>query len=112
MPTRYISPSAKQQFFDLNGDPAVGYFLYTYVTGSSTPATTYTDATGGSANTNPIELDSRGEADIWLVGGTIYRYILKTAAGVQIWTVDGIESGSTDNFIVRGDLTVSGDIDG
>jgi len=61
-----LSPSAKQQFFNA-GSPAAGCFLYTYATGTTTPLATYTDKAGSVANTNPIVLDARGEAIIYLL---------------------------------------------
>lgn len=63
-----LSPSAKQQFFTNAGIPAAGYSLYTYATGSSsTPLATYTDKAGSVANANPIVLDARGEAILYLL---------------------------------------------
>jgi len=90
--TTYLTPSPKMQFFDANGSPLAGGKLYTYASGTSTPLTSYTDYTGNTANTNPIILDSRGEADVWL-GTATYRLVLQTSASVLIWTVDGV-SGS------------------
>lgn len=112
MATKNISPSPKLQFFDLNGDPLVGGKLYTYVTASSTPATTYTDDTGTSSNTNPIILDSRGECDCWLTPGTFYRFILKTSADVQLWTVDGLGGGTMQQLYVAGATTLAGTVAG
>jgi len=89
MATTSLSPPPKLQFFDANGDPLVGGLLYTYVAGTTTPLTSYTDSTGISANTNPIVLDSRGEAYVWL-GTASYKLALYTSAGVLIWTVDNI----------------------
>ena len=89
MATTSLSPTPKLQFFDANGDPLVGGLLYTYEAGSTTPLTSYTDSTGVSANTNPITLDSRGEANVWL-GADSYKLALYTGAGVLIWTVDNI----------------------
>ena len=66
--TTYLTPSPKMQFFDANGNPLAGGKLYSYASGTSTPLVTYTDSTGLSANTNPIILDSRGEANVWLGG--------------------------------------------
>ena len=60
-----LLPPLKAQFFDDNGNPLSGGLLYSYIAGSTTPVDTYTDATGGSTNTNPIVLDARGEADVW-----------------------------------------------
>ena len=96
MATTSLAPTPKLQFFDANGDPLVGGLLYTYAAGSTTPLTSYTDSTGVSANTNPIVLDSRGEANVWL-GAAIYKFALYTSAGVLIWTVDNI-NGNT--FVV------------
>ena len=89
MATTSLAPTPKLQFFDANGDPLVGGLLYTYEAGSTTPLVTYTDSTGVSANTNPITLDSRGEANVWL-GADSYKLALYTSAGVLIWTVDNI----------------------
>ena len=89
MATTSLSPTPKLQFFDLNGAPLSGGLLYTYEAGSTTPLATYTDSTGVSANTNPIVLDSRGEANVWL-GVDSYKLALYTSAGVLIWTVDNI----------------------
>jgi hypothetical protein len=49
---------------------------------------TYTDYTGNTANTNPVILDSNGEADVWLPNTTSYKYVLKTSADVLLYTVD------------------------
>jgi hypothetical protein len=85
--------------FDVNGDPLVGGLVYTYTTGTATPLATYTDSGGGTANANPVVLDARGEADIWLDDASTYRFILKTAADVTIWTVDGIRAGNVSGTL-------------
>ena len=103
MSTTSLSPTPKLQFFDLNGAPLAGGLLYTYEAGSTTPLATYTDSTGLIANTNPIVLDSRGEANVWL-GAAIYKFALYTSVGVLIWTVDNI-NGSTFSSNATGDGT-------
>jgi hypothetical protein len=105
MATTSLSPTPKLQFFDLNGAPLSGGLLYTYAAGTTTPLATYTDSTGVSANTNPIVLDSRGEANVWL-SGAIYKFALYTSAGVLIWTVDNI-NGSTFASNATGDGTTT-----
>ena len=85
-----LSPNAKQQFFDANGNPLAGGKVYTYAAGTTTPIVTYTDSTGATNNTNPIILDSRGEANIWLTPGTNYKFKLTDASEVQVWVVDNI----------------------
>lgn len=84
-----ISPIPKLQFFDNNGDPLVGGKLYTYAAGTTTPLATYTDAGGGTTNANPVILDSRGEASVWL-GTSPYKFKLTTSANVDVWTVDNL----------------------
>jgi hypothetical protein len=105
MATTSLSPTPKLQFFDLNGAPLSGGLLYTYAAGTTTPLATYTDSTGNFANTNPIVLDSRGEANVWLEGA-IYKFALYTSAGVLIWTVDNI-NGSTFASNAVGDGTTT-----
>jgi hypothetical protein len=105
MATTSLAPTPKLQFFDANGDPLAGGLLYTYAAGTTTPLATYTDSTGNFANTNPIVLDSRGEANVWL-SGAIYKFALYTSAGVLIWTVDNI-NGSTFASNATGDGTTT-----
>jgi len=93
MATTSLAPTPKLQFFDSNGAPLVGGKLYTYAAGTTTPLASYTDSSGNTANTNPIILDSRGEASVWL-SGAIYKFALYSATNVLIWTVDNI-NGTT-----------------
>lgn len=86
-----LSPPPKLQFFDANGVPLAGGKLYSYVAGTTTPLATYTSAGETTFNTNPIILNSRGEAEVWL-GSPLYKFKLTTAADVEIWTVDNITS--------------------
>jgi hypothetical protein len=83
---------AGAQFFDNNGNPLAGGLIYTYAAGTTTPAATYTTYTGGTANANPIVLDSAGRtpAQIWLTSGSSYKFVLQTALGVTIKTDDNI----------------------
>jgi len=84
-----LTPVPKIQFFDINGNPLVGGKLYSYAAGTTTPLATFTDQGGGTPNANPVILDSRGEANVWL-GSSSYKLRLTTAADVDIWTVDNI----------------------
>ena len=88
-----LTPSPVMQFFSNAGIPLVGGKLYTYLAGTSTPLATYTDFGGLTANTNPVILNTRGEANIWL-GTSFYKFTLTDANDAQIWSVDNI-SGST-----------------
>lgn len=86
-----LSPVPKLQFFDANGNPLVGGKLYSYEAGTTTPLATYTDYGAGTSNTNPVILDSRGEANVWL-SSALYKFKLTTATDVEVWTVDNISS--------------------
>lgn len=92
-----LSPSPKLQFFDANGNPLVGGKLYSYTAGTTSPLATYTDSTNTSANTNPIILDSRGEAGVWL-GASAYKLALYSATDVLIWSVDNVTAASSDTL--------------
>lgn len=92
MATVAIPP--KLQFFDANGNPLVGGKLYTYAAGTTTPLATYTSAAGTIPNTNPVILNSRGEAEVWL-GTSQYKFKLTTSTDVEIWTVDNLNGADT-----------------
>jgi hypothetical protein len=86
------------QFFDNNGVILSGGKLYTYLAGTTTPATTYTSSNGATAHTNPIILDSAGRVpsgEIWLTENTVYKFLLKTSADVLIGTYDNISGISS-----------------
>ncbi len=83
-----LSPPPKLQFFGTDGLPLVGGKLYTYAAGTTTPLATYTDHTQTSQNTNPIILDSAGQAGVWLTDSTTYKYTLTDADNVPLFTVD------------------------
>ena len=63
-----------------------------YAAGGSTPLATYTDSTGGTANANPVILDVYGSASLWL-NNEFYKYVVKDADDVTIWTLDNIGWG-------------------
>lgn len=86
MPTVTWAP--KFQYTTEDGLPAEGYKLYTYAAGTSTPLATYTNYGGGTPNANPVVLDASGTADVWLTASTLYKFILKDANDVTVWTVD------------------------
>jgi hypothetical protein len=92
-----LSPTPKLQFFGTDGLPLVGGKLYTYAAGTTTPLASYTDHTGVTENTNPVILDSNGEADVWLPETTSYKYILKDSNDVTLYTVDYVSVPVTTN---------------
>lgn len=81
-----------QQFFDNNGVPLNGGFIYTYQAGSSTLLTTYTTVNGNVANPNPIVLDSSGRPpnEIWMQTGFSYKFVIQTSTGTTLQTLDNL----------------------
>ncbi len=81
----------KAQFFDDNGDPLAAGVLTFFQVGTSTPLAAYVDyvLTPGSSFTT-LTLDSAGRATFFLGVSSGYKIVLKTSAGVTVWTVDGI----------------------
>jgi hypothetical protein len=78
-----LIPNAKAQFIDQNGLPLASGTVGFYFPGTLNPKATYQDSAGTISNTNPVQLDSRGQALIW--GSGVYRQIVKDASGVTIW---------------------------
>jgi hypothetical protein len=94
-----LSPlaGAGWQFFDSNGVPLAGGKLFTYSAGTTTPRATFTSSSGATAHANPIILDSAGRvsSEVWLTSTAVYKFTLKNAADVEIWTKDDIAGNAT-----------------
>lgn len=107
-----LTPTAKMQFLDATGAPLVGGLVYTYQAGTTIPQATYIDSTGSTANPNPIVLDARGEANIWL-GAATYKIRLSDPYGAEIWTVDNISAPTTAlSPVLSGNVTIDSDTAG
>ena len=94
-----LMPLPKMRFSDNNGNPLVGGKVFFFEAGTNTPKNTFTDSTGLTPNTNPVILDSRGEASIWL-GSGYYKVQLKTSTDVVVWTQDKVSNlGDAQNVL-------------
>jgi len=125
-----LSPLPKLAFRDNNNNPAVGAQLFTYLSNTTTKATTYKDSSTSNPNTNPIQLDYRGECDCWLIQGQSYTFTLAPANDTDpptnpIWTVNNInpsailasanyapDTGSTNAYAVLTAISVPAYVDG
>jgi hypothetical protein len=85
-----LAPSPVFRAVANDGTALSGGKLFTYIAGTTTPQATYVDSTQTTPNTNPIILNSRGEANVWLVQGLTYKLLLQDALGNLIWSVDQI----------------------
>ena len=107
-----LNPPPKFFLNDAIGDPAVGWKIYTYEPGTAVLKSTYTTSAGTVANTNPVILNARGEADIWWDGS--YKVVIKDADDNTIYTSDNYtaanitSSGFTDNATTE-QITISDD---
>jgi hypothetical protein len=84
-------PTGKQQFFDINGKPLVGGMVYNYVVSTNTPTPTYQDYGLTVLNSNPVILDSRGQASMYATGNI--RQVLQDSTGVTIWDQVVVDAG-------------------
>jgi hypothetical protein len=78
-----LIPNAKQQFLDANGNPLASGKVYFYIPSTTTFKNTYQDAALTILNTNPIVLDTAGEAIIY--GNGSYRQIVNDVNNNLIW---------------------------
>lgn len=97
-------PMVKARFFDANGAPLAGGLVYTYIAGTTTPLATYSDQEI-TPNTNPVVLDSNGEADIILAAASTYKIVLKDSLEVTQWTVDNVAGTGSGSSSSGGGLT-------
>lgn len=115
--SRLVLPS--QQPVQSTGLPYPGGQLFFYLSGTSTPTPTYSDSALTIPNTNPVILDSAGDAgNVFLVPSVVYKIVLEDANGNLIWTFDpvtpfapgsitsllwgGVSTGSANAQIVSG----------
>lgn len=102
MPGSFVS--ARFQADDNFGRPLVGGQLFTYANGTTTPVATYQNSAGTILNTNPIILDGRGEAIVFLTENQVYTFVLRDSLGAIIYTSNEISSSSSGGSDVSGAL--------
>lgn len=92
MTTALLAPPPIFRAFDNNGNPLVGGLLYTYAAGTTTPQASYPSSSEATPNTNPIVLNFRGEAALWLDPTLSYKLLLTDSLGNTIpgYPVDNI----------------------
>jgi hypothetical protein len=97
--TAQLAPLPVAKFFDNNGAPLAFGLLTTYAAGTTTPQATYVDSTQTTQNLNPIQLNFRGECNLWLDPTKTYKLLLQDAQGNPIpgWPVDNITIGNANS---------------
>jgi hypothetical protein len=102
----FLSPvgGVAAQFFTNTGAVLTGGKIYTYLAGTTTPATTYTTIAGNVARTNPIILDAAGRVpsggEIWITSVS-YKFVLTDSADVLIATYDNVSSNGAVPYQVE-----------
>lgn len=94
-----------------NGTSYPGAKLYFYVTGTTTPKDTYSDADLDPAhvNANPVVADANGLFGVIYLASGDYKVICKDASDNTLWTVDPYSGlGAADTLTTRGDLLTRG----
>jgi len=86
-------------FVDATNLPLVGGKLYSYEINTVIPKPLYADPALGTELTNPVILDSNGEATIY--GDGLYDLKLDTALDVELWTADSIAFDQSDSAVVN-----------
>lgn len=117
MPTETLSPVFKQKFFGNDGKPLNGGRLFSYQSATSTKIATYSDSLGASPNANPVVLDFRGEAQVYIPPNVNFKFVLAPPGADDpptnpIWSVDpvvnaqlltlygGVDTGSANAYVL------------
>lgn len=85
-----------QAIANINGvlTPINNGYVYAYIAGTTTLKDTYTTADGTTPNANPVRLNARGEASIFLGAGD-YDIKLCDASNVEIWKQLNVRGSAT-----------------
>ena len=103
MAQRFIEPIAR--IFTNAGAVGVGYKYYFYLTGTTTPVTTYQNAGLTVTNTNPALSDANGRfPEIWYSDLSQLKLIVKDSSNNTIETVDPV--GATASPVSLNDFDV------
>lgn len=80
----------KVQFLDDNGVPLADGTVQFYIPGTLTPRDTFSDVGLTTPNANPLTLDGAGRATIYFDSTLGYKFDLKDANGVEVYTQDSV----------------------
>lgn len=85
-----LAPIGITQLNASGSGPCNGCVIHSFASGTTTPLATYADASLSTSNGTTVTLDAAGRAIIYLDSRLSYKLVLRTAAGSDIWTRDGI----------------------
>ena len=69
--------------------------MFTYAAGTTNKLASYTSSSGSTPNTNPIVLDSNGQADVYMTNTSLYKFVLSAPGDTDpptnaYWTEDNL----------------------
>lgn len=108
-----LIPSLTFKSWLSNGQPNAGGSLQSYQAGTNTAIATWTDSTATVQNPNPITLNARGEANVYLLPNVGYKFIESDSLGNSIKTTDqvfnsqlltlygGVDTGSANAYVLN-----------
>lgn len=88
---------------DNSGQPLAAGKVYTYSAGTTTPVSLYTSSDKSTSATNPLILDGNGKAQVWADGR--YKFVVKSAADVTLYTLDNLLYGFDDTTVLLGGIS-------
>lgn len=92
----YLSPVLNESSYTEDGKPLAGGKIYAYQTGGGALYPMYSTSAGTVQLSNPVILDSAGQAPlIYLNENLTYRLVLQDAGGSILKTYDGITPGAS-----------------
>jgi hypothetical protein len=111
----FPTPYSPFRGFANDGTPLAGGLLWSYAAGTNTPLVTYQDPGQVSPNANPVVLNARGEAPVFLPPNVAYKFLLTDSLGNTIpgWPIDnlvfpqlitlygGVDTGSANTYIIN-----------
>ena len=105
-----VSPVFKA--YDTDGSVLASGTVETYITGTSTPKSTWDEAAESTENTASFTLDANGEKVIYFETDVAYKIIIKDSGGTTVRTVDpyrpiAVYSSLDQDLDVNGNSIVS-----
>lgn len=97
MATGTLFPAIYQTVMDANGQPESGAKIYTYLAGTSTLATTWTNEALTVPSQNPIIADAAGRWYAYAQPGASYKFVITTSADVHLRTRDNVSAVPTSS---------------
>lgn len=88
---------------DNSGQPLAAGRVFTYAAGTTTPVSLFTASDKSTSATNPLILDANGKAQVWADGR--YKFVIKTAADVTLYTLDNLLYGFDDTTVLYGGVS-------